>query len=41
MSEDFVELPVLVEVSQQPKGKIRSVNVISGDDLPTELDTQE
>jgi hypothetical protein len=41
MSGDLVELPVEVEVTPEQYGTLRSVNVVSGDDIPPELDTQE
>lgn len=41
MSGDLVELPVEVEVTPERYGTLRSVNVVSGDDIPPELDTQE
>lgn len=41
MSGDLVELPVEVEVTSERYGTLRSVNVVSGDDIPPELDTQE
>jgi hypothetical protein len=41
MSEDLVELPVEVEVTQERYGTLRSVNVVSGGNIPPELDTQE
>ncbi|EMA68115.1 hypothetical protein [Halorubrum distributum] len=41
MSGDLVELPVEVEVTSEQYGTLRSVNVVSGDDIPPELDTQE
>ena len=41
MSGDLVELPIEVEVTSERYGTLRSVNVVSGDDIPPELDTQE
>ena len=41
MSGDLVELPVEVEVTPERYGTLRSVNVLSEDDIPPELDTQE
>ncbi|WP_424015786.1 hypothetical protein ACOZ35_07630 [Halorubrum xinjiangense] len=41
MSSDLVELPIEVEVTSERYGTLRSVNVLSGDDIPPELDTQE
>lgn len=41
MDGGLVELPVEVEVTSERYGTLRSVNVVSGDDIPPELDTQE
>lgn len=41
MSGDLVEFPVEVEVTSERYGTLRSVNVVSGDEIPPELDTQE
>ncbi|MFY4815032.1 hypothetical protein ACOJIV_20405 [Haloarcula sp. AONF1] len=41
MSGDLVELPVEVEVTPERYGTIRSVNVVTGNDIPPELDTQD
>jgi len=41
MSGDLVEFPVEVEVTPERYGTLRSVNVVSGDDIPPELDSQE
>jgi hypothetical protein len=41
MSGDLVELPVEVEVTSERYGTLRSVNVVTGDDIPPELDTQD
>ncbi|PSQ55140.1 hypothetical protein BRD22_10210 [Halobacteriales archaeon SW_8_68_21] len=41
MSGDLVELPIKVEVTSERYGTLRSVNIVSGADVPPELDTQE
>lgn len=41
MSGDLVELPIKVEVTSERYGTLRSVNVLSRDDIPLEMDTQE
>ncbi|TKX36036.1 MULTISPECIES: hypothetical protein [unclassified Halorubrum] len=41
MSRDLVEFPVEVEVTPERYGTLRSVHVVSGEDIPPELDTQE
>ncbi|ELZ43371.1 hypothetical protein C464_16632 [Halorubrum coriense DSM 10284] len=41
MSGETVEIPVEVEVTPEKYGTLRSVNVVSEDNIPLELDTQE
>ena len=41
MSGDLVELPVKVEVTPEKFGSVRRVKVVSREDIPPELDTQE
>ncbi|TKX53865.1 hypothetical protein EXE44_17160 [Halorubrum sp. SS7] len=41
MSGDLVELPIEVDVTPERYGTLRSVNVVSGDDIPPALDSQE
>lgn len=41
MSGDLVELPVEVEVTPERYGTLRSVNIMTEDDIPPELDTQK
>lgn len=41
MGSDLVEFPVEVEVTPEQYGTLRSVNVVSREEIPPELDTQE
>lgn len=41
MNDEFVELPVEVEVTSERLGTLRSVNVVYGENVPPELNIQE